>query len=66
MIFEISHLAFEGVETFTELTGPDWLTSVNTIKGSTMDYRWFWQKHILKLKIGETVETECRVIRRIS
>jgi len=51
-------------EIFTEDTAPDWLTSKNTIKGSTMDGRWFWTDHVLKLEVGASIETDFQVITR--
>lgn len=52
-------------EVFTESTAPDWLTSVNTVKGSTMDHRWFWNDHVLTLKVGASINTDFRNIKRI-
>jgi hypothetical protein len=52
-------------EKFDESNAPDWLTGCKTIVGSTMDSRWFWQDHVLTLKIGESVDTEFRRIVRI-
>ena len=53
------------VNFFSEATAPDWLTSKNTVKGSTMDNRWFWESHVLTLGIGESVETDFSTIERI-
>jgi hypothetical protein len=53
-------------EVFTEQTAPDWLTCAKTIKGSTMDDRWFWNDHVLKLYVGQYVDTDFRRIFRIS
>lgn len=64
--FKMKHRYFEGVEeTFTEETAPDWLTSRNTIEGSTMDYRWFWNDHVLTLEVGESVMTDFQKITRV-
>lgn len=52
------------VEHITEETAPDWLTSKNTIKGSTMDNRWFWNDHVLTLEVGQTVKTDFWEIER--
>lgn len=49
---------------FNEQTAPDWLTSAKTVKGSTMDNRWFWTDHVLTLDVGQTVDTDFRTIRR--
>lgn len=51
---------------FTENDAPDWLTSCNTVPGSTMDNRWFWEKHVLALGVGATAQTDYHTIRRIS
>lgn len=64
-VFEMQHRFFEGdLMTFSEEDAPDWLTSKNTIKGSTMDMRWFWEKHILTLQVGKSVDTDFRTITR--
>ena len=51
---------------FNENDAPDWLTGEKTVKGSTMDNRWFWKDHVLTLEVGESVETDFQVIKRIS
>ena len=65
--FEMSSNTFRDSKPkfFTELNAPDWLTSVNTIKGSTMDGRWFWNDHVLKLEVGEFKDTDFQRITRI-
>lgn len=50
---------------FSEATAPDWLTSRNTVRGSTMDNRWFWVDHVLTLQVGESVDTDFQKITRI-
>lgn len=66
MKFKMTHLFLKKESTFfDEETAPDWLTSKNSIKGSTMDDRWFWENHILTLKIGEKKETDFQIIERI-
>ncbi len=66
MLFEVRHKVFKGAaETFTEETAPDWLTSKRTKPGSTVDARWFWEDHVLTLKVGKSVETDFSVITRI-
>jgi len=52
-------------DVFTEETAPKWLTSENTVKGSTMDTRWFWNDHILTLKVGESKDTDFQRITRV-
>lgn len=64
--FRMDHLFFErSVEVFTPTTAPDWLTSKNTVRGSTMDNRWFWTDHVLALAVGECVSTDFRRIFRV-
>jgi hypothetical protein len=66
MKFSMRHKIFENtIREFDENTAPDWLTSKNTVKGSTMDDRWFWNEHVLTLEIGETVHTDFQEITRI-
>lgn len=64
MYFRMTHM-LGGVERFGVDTAPDWLTSCNTIKGSTMDNRWFWKEHVLTLEVGQSVDTDFRTIKRI-
>lgn len=63
----MTHIFFKNSpdEVFSESDAPDWLTSVNTVKGSTMDNRWFWTDYVLKLSVGESVDTDFRTITRI-
>ena len=65
--FEMRHLVFKDapVETFTEADAPVWLTSENTVPGSTMDNRWFWKGHVLTLEVGASVDTDFRRITRV-
>jgi len=51
---------------FDESTAPDWLTSVKTVKGSTMDGRWFWEDHVLKLEVGQSIDTDYQTITRLT
>jgi hypothetical protein len=65
--FEMKSKRFKiPVEVFTEENAPKWLTSENTVPGSTMDSRWFWDNYVLTLDIGSTIETDFSVIKRIS
>lgn len=50
----------------TELTAPKWLTSEDTIPGSTADTRWFWKDHVLTLEVGKSVNTDFWHIHRVS
>ena len=66
MQFQMEHPYFPGdPEVFSEHTAPDWLTSKNTIEGSTMDARWFWRDHVLTLEVGESIYTDFHKITRI-
>lgn len=49
---------------FTEDTAPLWLSSEDTIRGSTMDNRWFYKK-VLELPLGGTILTDFHEIKRI-
>lgn len=67
MQFELRHNVFEGEpERFSELDAPAWLTGANAIPGSTMDNSWFWQKHVLTLQVGESIETDFRTVTRVA
>jgi hypothetical protein len=50
---------------FTDTTAPNWLTSENTIKGSTMDMRWFWNDYVLTLQVGKSIDTDFNIITRV-
>lgn len=63
--FEMKHKFFKNIEWFDEETAPDWLTSKNSVKGSTMDGRWFWTDHVLTLDVGKSIDTDFRKITRI-
>jgi len=66
MVFKMQHLHFKySIEYFTHRNAPDWLTSKNTIKGSTMDHRFFWNDYVMKLNVNESVSTDFRRITRI-
>lgn len=58
MKFKATHRVFDLVKRFTEDTAPNWLTCDKTIKGSTMDDRWFWNDHVLTLKVGQSIKTD--------
>lgn len=66
MKFRMIHLIFYGgnPEIFTENTAPKWLRE-GGLKGSTMDNRWFWDEHVMTLRVGEHVDTDFRRIERI-
>jgi len=68
MQFKMTHNHFEKSEPeyFDEDTAPDWLTSTNTVKGSTMDSRWFWNEYVLTLEVGQSIETDFRTIKRLN
>lgn len=66
MRFEMKHRDIPAkIKVFTDTTAPDWLTSVKTAPGSTMDMRWFWYGYVLPLKVGESVETDFQNITRV-
>ncbi len=65
MKFSMSHKFGGDPVVFSDEDAPDWLTSKHTIKGSTMDMRWFWTDCVLKLEVGRSVETEFRTITRV-
>lgn len=65
MKFEMTHMyANSPPETFDEHTAPKWLCEGGRID-STMDNRWFWNNHVLTLKVGETVNTDFQTIIRV-
>ena len=64
MCFSMTHDLFGTVKSFDENTAPDWLTSVDTVKGSTMDMRWFWKDKVLTLPVGGTTQTDFQTIVR--
>ena len=63
----MTHDTFKSTREFSEHLddAPTWLTSCNTVKGSTGDNRWFWEGHILTLKVGQQVQTDFQTIERI-
>lgn len=66
MLFEMRHrfLTVKPVQ-FSEHDAPDWLTSVNTNPGSTMDHRWFWNNHVMTLQVGQSVDTDFQTVTRV-
>lgn len=64
--FKVTHKIFGTVREFSEDDAPDWITSKNTVRGSTMDGRWFWEGYVLKMEVGGTLETDFQAIERIS
>jgi len=66
MQYEMKHkFLTDTIKYFSEHDAPDWLTSATTVKGSTMDNRWFFRDHVLTLDVNASVETEFRTITRI-
>lgn len=65
MKFEATHVVYGTSRVFGVDDAPDWLTSYNTVPGSTMDNRWFWTDHVLTLQVGQSVETDFHVIKRV-
>ncbi len=67
MKFLMQHQCLPGKpDIFTDTTAPDWLTSNNSIRESTGDMRWFWERHVLTLPVGKRVQTDFRTITRIA
>ena len=66
MQFKMEHRYFKTHQIFSEKDAPDWLTSAKTVKGSTMDSRWFWEDHVLTLDVGKSAETDFQIITRIA
>jgi hypothetical protein len=64
MCFSMRDNTFGTVRAFTEHTAPSWLTRKKTVKGSTMDDRWFWQDRVLVLAVGESIQTDFQTITR--
>jgi hypothetical protein len=60
----MTHLTFGTSKEFSEDDAPDWL-KYGGIKGSTMDARWFWNDHVMKLEVGETIDTDFQRIERL-
>lgn len=50
---------------FNEDNAPDWL-KFGGREGSTMDNRWFWNRHVMTLEVGGTVNTDHQTIKRVS
>lgn len=64
--FRKTHRILKSQSEFDEETAPTWLTSLNTVVGSTMDMRWFWRDHVLTLPVGGKVDTDFHTIERIA
>ena len=64
VVFEMSHDIGNKKIEFSEDTAPDWLR-FGGVEGSTMCNRWFWNDHIMTLKVGEEVKTDFQTIKRI-
>lgn len=67
MILELKHQVLDTPPSrVSEHDAPDWLTSANTVRGSTMDTRWFWERHVLTLEVGQSVETDFHLVTRVA
>jgi hypothetical protein len=56
--FKATHLYFSNkILEFNEINAPDWLTCKDTVRGSTMDNRWFWKNYVLALEVNESINT---------
>lgn len=31
-----------------------------------MDNKWFWNEYVLKLEVGQTIDTDFRIIKRLT
>lgn len=58
--FKITHV-LGAVSVFNEETTPKWL-KYGGVKGSTLDNRWFWDKHVMMLEVGQSVSTDFSVM----
>jgi len=58
MRFKMLHLFFGTIKEFNEDSPPKWLVS-NTFK-------WWWEGYVLKLKVGENIESDFWRFDRIS
>ena len=56
--FKLEHLFFGGEEIHSETEMPWWLTC--------KENKWFFDKHVLTLEIGGSVDTDFRRITRVS
>lgn len=57
--FKLEHLFFKGdVQYFTELNPPVWLVS--------LEYKWWYKSHVLKLELGESIDSDFRRITRVN
>ena len=65
MLFSMQQILKGDPTVFSEANAPDWLTSRNTIRGSTMDHRWFWEDHVLTLQVGQSINTDFQTTTRI-
>lgn len=63
MRFKATHLLGQ-VVMFSEENAQDWLTCKNQVPNSTMDTSWFFKDHVLKLKVGQSMETDFHIIER--
>ena len=65
--FKITHalIANSTPEYFNTATAPDWLCKGGR-EGSTGDMRWFWNDHVLVLKVGQYIDTDFRRIERVA
>lgn len=62
--FKIEKMFVENMTSFFEENNPpDWL--IGGKKGSTMDNSWFYNDHVLKLDVGESVKTDFSLITRV-
>jgi hypothetical protein len=65
-VFSVQHRIFDKSKpvVFTEKSAPDWLKAHHR-PGSTMDTGWFWEQRVLKLEVGDMIETDYRKVTRL-
>ena len=56
--YEMKHQVFSSTKQFDSDSPPNWLVS--------KEFLWFYTKHVDTLKVGESVETDFQVIKRLS
>jgi hypothetical protein len=58
MQFDMYHLMFGKAETFYDDAPPKWLLS--------QEYKWWYDAHVLTLKVGQSISTDFNEIKRIA
>lgn len=63
--YRLTHSFYGGSVEISELAAPEWLRFGGRV-GSTEDNRWFWERFVRTLKVGEFVDTDFHRITRTS